>query len=355
MTPKQISLVQESWKKVKPIAPQAAEIFYNTLFEMDPSVKPLFKGDIVEQGVKLMTMLDTAVSLLNSPDKLIPAVQKLGAGHVNYGVTAAHYDTVGAALLKTLEIGLGDAFTAPVKKAWTAVYTVLAKTMIEAAEHASSAQPNKSKGKNTAMSQDNQSTSIDNALAARLQGALDQSATPFIMVDRDFFINYANQATLALLKKHEATFAIKWPGFTADPDKIIGTNIDGFHEKPEHQRKLLDDPANLPYTTDISIEHLTFELNVSAINDTDGNYIGNSLEWQDVTEARASADSAVQLQGAIDQSGTASMMIDRDFLITYANDATMKILIEHEETFAKVFPGFKADPEAVMGTCIDVF
>ena len=76
MTPKQISLVQQSWKKVLPIAPQAAEIFYNTLFEMDPSLKALFPDDVTEQGKKLMAMLDTAVKLLDKPDKLIPAVQK---------------------------------------------------------------------------------------------------------------------------------------------------------------------------------------------------------------------------------------------------------------------------------------
>ena len=91
---------------------------------------------MTEQGNKLMTMLDTAVKLLDSPEKLIPAVKKLGARHVDYGVTSAHYDTVGAALLKTLETGLGDAFTLTVKKAWTAVYGLLAKTMIEAADAA---------------------------------------------------------------------------------------------------------------------------------------------------------------------------------------------------------------------------
>ena len=95
---------------------------------------------MTEQGTKLMSMLDTAVKLLNSPDKLIPAVEKLGVRHVDYGVTAAHYDTVGAALLKTLAAGLGDAFTPTVKKAWTAVYTVLATTMIAAAADASIAE-----------------------------------------------------------------------------------------------------------------------------------------------------------------------------------------------------------------------
>jgi methyl-accepting chemotaxis protein len=355
MTPKQISLVQETWQIVKPIAPQAAEIFYKTLFEMDPSLKAMFKNNMTDQGNKLMTMLDTAVKLLNDTDKLIPAVQKLGERHVDYGVTEQHYDTVGGALLKTLEIGLGDAFTPTVKKAWTAVYSTLAKTMFEAANAINNQVPldiknNKpqSKGNNTAMS-------INNDVAVRLQGALDQSATPFIMIDRDFLITYANNATLSLLKKNEQVFQMKWPTFSAAKEDVMGACIDIFHVNPSHQRKLLDDPKNLPWTTDISIEFLTFELNVTAIMDGAGNYIGNSLEWQDVTEARAAANKAAQLQGAIEQSNTPNMMIDRDFNITYANPATFKLLKENEATFAQKWPGFKATEEAIIGSCIDGF
>ena len=133
---------------------------------------------------------------------------------------------------------------------------------------------------------------------AQLQGAIDQSGTANIMIDRDFNITYANAATLALLKEHEATFADNWPGFKADPEIIIGTNIDGFHKNPAHQRKLLDDPTNLPYKTDIQIKHLSFELNVTAIIDVKGEYIGNSLEWQDVTAMRAQENKTAQLQGA---------------------------------------------------------
>ncbi len=355
MTPKQISLVQDSWKKVLPIAPQAAEIFYNTLFEMDPSLKPLFKGDITEQGKKLMAMLDTAVKLLNSPEKLIPAVKKLGAGHVSYGVKPEHYDTVGAALLKTLELGLGDAFNATLRKAWTAVYTTLATTMIDAAnavavEVDKQPQSKKSQAKGTT-----NTMSQDNDVAVRLQGALDQSGTAFMMIGRDFNINYINASTMKLLKTHEATIASVFPGFVADEDALMGSCIDGFHKDPSHQRKLLDDPSNLPWVTDIKIAHLTLELNVTAITSASGEYLGNSLEWSDVTHLRAQEDKAVQLQGAIDQSGTPSMMVDRDFLITYANPATMALLKEHEATFAQVFPGFSADESAIIGACIDGF
>ena len=133
MTPKQIELVQSSFAKVEPIAEQAAEIFYGKLFEADPKLKPLFKGDMKEQGAKLMTMIATAVNGLNNLDKIVGAVQDLGKRHKGYGVTAEMYDTVGGALIDTLAAGLGDDFTDEVKEAWIETYTVLATTMKEAA------------------------------------------------------------------------------------------------------------------------------------------------------------------------------------------------------------------------------
>jgi hemoglobin-like flavoprotein len=133
MTPEQIALVQTSWQKVVPIKEKAAELFYGKLFEMDPSLKPLFKGDMAEQGRKLTTMLNTVVVKLNSLGDIVPAVQDLGRRHVKYGVKDAHYATVGGALLWTLGAGLGDAFTDEVKEAWTTAYTILSGAMKEAA------------------------------------------------------------------------------------------------------------------------------------------------------------------------------------------------------------------------------
>lgn len=133
MTPKQIELVQTSWKKVLPIADTAAELFYGKLFALDPSLKPLFKGDIKEQGRKLMAMISVAVTGLTRIETIVPAVQDLGRRHVKYGVKDKHYATVATALVWTLEKGLGDAFTPDVKEAWVTTYGVLAKTMKDAA------------------------------------------------------------------------------------------------------------------------------------------------------------------------------------------------------------------------------
>jgi hemoglobin-like flavoprotein len=129
MTPEQKVLVQTSFAQVLPIAGIAATLFYDRLFTLDPSLRAMFKGDMEEQKRKLMMMLQVAVANLDRLDTLIPAVQNLGARHVRYGVQPEHYATVGAALLWTLEQGLGPAFTPAVRAAWVAVYTLLTDVM----------------------------------------------------------------------------------------------------------------------------------------------------------------------------------------------------------------------------------
>ena len=130
---RQIELVQTSFESVVPIAGVAADLFYDRLFELDSTLRPMFSSDLVEQKKKLMQMLTVAVRGLTRLDEIVPAVRALGARHVNYGVQDEHYTTVGAALLWTLGQGLGEAFTPDVEAAWTAVYTVLAETAIEGA------------------------------------------------------------------------------------------------------------------------------------------------------------------------------------------------------------------------------
>ena len=133
MTPEERKLVQSSFAAVAPIAEQAAELFYGRLFEIAPEVKPLFKGDMKAQGRKLMQMLSAAVSGLDDLGALVPVVQDLAKRHTGYGVTAAHYKPVGEALIWTLEQGLGDKFTPPVRNAWVKTYGILSNTMIDAA------------------------------------------------------------------------------------------------------------------------------------------------------------------------------------------------------------------------------
>jgi hemoglobin-like flavoprotein len=134
MTPEQIELVQTTWKQVVPIKDKAVDLFYDKLFELDPSLRSLFPTDMREQKAKLVTMLNTAVMSLKDLGGLVPKVQELGRRHGTYGVKGEHYSTVGAALLWTLEQGLGPAFSPAARDAWTITYGVLAKTMQEAAQ-----------------------------------------------------------------------------------------------------------------------------------------------------------------------------------------------------------------------------
>ena len=140
MNAESVRLVRRSFEQLAPVAPQAAALFYRNLFRLDPSLERMFRGDMVQQGERLMKMIGTAVGLLEDQARLTPALRALGARHVGYGVQEAHYATVGEALIGTLEQGLGAAFSPPVRHAWVEVYAFIARTMMAAAR-AAAAEP----------------------------------------------------------------------------------------------------------------------------------------------------------------------------------------------------------------------
>src|SRR5262249_35202768 len=126
----EIALVQSSWEQVVPIADTAAKLFYNRLFDIDPSLKTLFaQTDMAEQRKKLMQIITVAVRGLQRIDELLPAIEAMGRRHSGYGVKEEHYTTVATALLWTLEQGLGPAFTPQVRSAWVETYTILSAVM----------------------------------------------------------------------------------------------------------------------------------------------------------------------------------------------------------------------------------
>ena len=134
MSPEQKALVKETWRKVAPMADAAARLFYDRLFEIDPTTRPLFKTiDLADQRRKLIQALTMVVQGLDHLEALVPTIADLGRRHAQFGVTDAHYDTVGAALLWTLEQGLGSAWTPEVKVAWSCAYALLADVMRGAA------------------------------------------------------------------------------------------------------------------------------------------------------------------------------------------------------------------------------
>lgn len=137
MTPRQIDLIRASWSAVEPIADTAATLFYDQLFELDPAIRRLFRRtDMAAQRKILMQTLTVVVKSLDKLDTIVPAVQALGRRHVGYGVRSEHYESVGIALLWTLEQGLGDAFDDETREAWSGAYGTLASLMIAAADEA---------------------------------------------------------------------------------------------------------------------------------------------------------------------------------------------------------------------------
>jgi hemoglobin-like flavoprotein len=147
VSPHTVELVQRSWAQVMPISDAAASLFYDRLFELDPSVRPLFKSDMAQQKKKLMQMLNMAVDGLSNPSRLVPVLEQLGVRHAGYMVQDHHYGLVGEALLWTLREGLGESFTPEIESAWKEVYGLVAGVMKKAA--ASSAAPKPQAGPRT--------------------------------------------------------------------------------------------------------------------------------------------------------------------------------------------------------------
>jgi len=174
-------------------------------------------------------------------------------------------------------------------------------------------------------------------IADKISGAI-------MMVDRDFNVTYVNGPTMELLKKNAVAFRALWPNF--DPDKIVGVCIDTFHKNPAHQRKLLSDQSKLPLKTEITIGDLKVQLLVSASLDRKGNYVGNVLEWQDVTAIRMNAG----MLSAIDKS-QAVIEFTVDGKIVHANENFLKTLGytldevrgQHHSMF--VDPAYRESPE----------
>jgi hemoglobin-like flavoprotein len=134
MSPETTQVLKTTWAQVAPISDVAANLFYERLFTLDPSLRPLFaNADMPEQRRKLMQALAAVINGVDHLDSLVPALENLGRGHARYGVTDRHYDTVGAALLWTLEQGLKEAWTPAAKSAWTTAYTTVATVMRSAA------------------------------------------------------------------------------------------------------------------------------------------------------------------------------------------------------------------------------
>jgi len=345
------------------LAPQGEKLvarFYEELFKRYPEVVPLFANTTPDsQQTKLLAALKLVVENVRNPEALGSALTAMGERHQNYGVTPDQYDAVASTLIDVMKELAGSAWTFQIEQAWTQALNTIAKVMIDAYKpqtnntNMQGTPPNENTTEVAEMTNTTggEMNSNDQAELDRLRSAVGGAMQAMMMVDRDFNITYVNQATIDLLTKHQYTLREAFPGF--DVTKILGANIDQFHKNPAHQRQMLSNSSNLPYSTDIQIGALTFKLNVTAMISKSGEYIGNSLEWDDVTEVRRKEIEVARLQSAIDGAEANIMMCDTDLVITYANPAVVKMLANRAEVLRSAFPGF--DAHNLVGQCIDQF
>lgn len=125
----ELAALRRSFNQLESQGTIAALLFYQKLFQLDPSLKPMFHSSIELQGRKLMDALAQTVATLEHPDKLRPVLMAMGRRHVSYGVQNAHYETVAEALMQTLAESLGPHFTPEVKRAWESALTYVSTEM----------------------------------------------------------------------------------------------------------------------------------------------------------------------------------------------------------------------------------
>ncbi len=201
------------------------------------------------------------------------------------------------------------------------------------------------------MTENNQETTMNTQQQDLTTLALERIRLPVMMVDTDLIVTYVNQASKDLFKQNLQVFQQAFPA--VDFNQLVGECIDEFHQHPERQRKILGDPSNLPFSTDIQVGNLKFNLQVSAVMDAKGQHQGSVLEWQDVTRRRKSEMENSRLNSIVENMTTNVMLADLDFRITYMNPALKHMLRGNAEKIKTVFSDFSVDK--LIGICIDDF
>ena len=342
-----VSIIEKTFNRISPKGDFLVSRFYEELFERYPQVKPLFGNtSIHEQKRKLLAALSLVVKSLRNPEALEEVLSGLGKRHQKYGAKAEHYQAVAETLLDVMAEVAGDVWTDKVHEAWSGALNTVASIMLKA--YSQENRGMSTRGRQS--TKDIHDTGVDHEMV-KMKSAVSGAMTPIMMIDRDLVITYANEATINILRKNEETLRKLYPGFRVD--NVVGTCIDIFHKNPSHQRKMLSDPNNLPYSTDIKVGTLTFRINVTALLDNSREYIGNCLEWSDVTDLRKNENEVAKLQSSVGGAMTPIMMIDRDLVITYANTSTVELLSKHEQTLRSLYHGFSVNN--LIGTCIDIF
>ena len=337
-------LLRETFALLEPQAKQMALRFYDELFERFPAVIPMFsKTTKVKQATMLVAALKLVVANLDNPDKLVPVLKGMGSKHQAYGAVPEHYTAVAETLLDVMKEFAGKAWTKKVHGAWSDALNLVAETMLGGYDDKSE---DKDMATNTAALNDS-----DNEELIKLRIAFDSVNTNLMMCDNDLNITYANPAVVNMLAARQEGLRAVWPGM--DAHKLIGQNIDQFHRNPAHQRSLLSDPSRLPARAEIQVGDLEFEVNASFLAGPDGEYLGNIVEWKDLTDINRQKREVARLESAVQGSTSNIMMCDADLNIVYANPSVIKMLSAREKELRAIWPSM--DANNLVGQCIDQF
>jgi methyl-accepting chemotaxis protein len=324
-----IEIIETSFAGLAQRGEQIVADFYQHLFHHHPELEALFEGvSSAGQQKKLLAALVLLVQNLRKPDVLEAYLTGLGARHQGYGVKAEDYQKVADSLLAVLAEQAGEDWTGDVERAWRNTLNAVARQMLSAYDS----------GEEPAMAVT--SVKPQNNAGSIMENALNSAVTAIMMIDRDFNITFANQSTLDMLTEHEETLRQSFPGFSVK--SLVGSNIDAFHKSPQHQRQLLSNPDNLPHSADIKVGPLAFRLNVSALWDESGAYVGNMLEWHNVTEEkRRNADIHGQFEAINKAMGVISFNMDgtiidiNDNFLNVVGYSRDEVIGKHHRMFAE--------------------
>ena len=337
-------LLRDTFELLAPKADELALRFYDELFERFPAVVPMFsKTTKKKQSAMLVAALKLVIANLDDPEKLVPVLKGMGGKHKGYGAVPEHYGAVAETLLDVMKEFAGKAWTKKVHSAWSDALNLVAETMLGGYDDTDT--------EDTDMATNTAAMNDDNEELFKLRTAFDSVTTNLMMCDNDLNITYANPAVVKMLAARQEELRAVWPGM--DAHNLIGQNIDQFHRNPAHQRSLLADPSRLPAKAEIQVGELEFEVNASILQGANGEYLGNIVEWKDLTDINKQKREVARLESAVEGSTSNIMMCDADLNIVYANPSVVKMLAARQSELRAVWPSL--DANNLVGQCIDQF
>jgi len=337
-------ILRDSFELLAPQAEQVVSRFYDELFLRFPAVKPMFANTSkAKQSKMLLASIKLVIANLDNPGKLVPALQEMGKRHKGYGAVPEHYGAVAETLLDVMKEFAGKAWTKKVHQAWSDALNLVAETML-----GGYGDETEDKAMATNMAAVD---SDDNEELFKMRTAFDSVTTNLMMCDNDLNITYANPAVIKMLAARQTELRAVWPGM--DAHNLVGQNIDQFHRNPAHQRALLADPSRLPASAEIQVGDLEFEVNASMLQGPNGEYMGNIVEWKDLTDSNKQKREVARLESAVQGSTSNIMMCDADLNIVYANPSVIEMLAARQAELRAIWPSM--DAHNLIGQCIDQF